>query len=87
MACFKVSKKIFDIIGTVDSIAFQTNILSLNASVEAARTGSRVSASSSYFRPDALTKAIGSAGVGGTGSRSGPIWRCPIGTRYAGTRP
>jgi methyl-accepting chemotaxis protein len=33
------SKKIFDIIGTVDSIAFQTNILALNAAVEAARAG------------------------------------------------
>ncbi|WP_017347957.1 methyl-accepting chemotaxis protein [Pantoea sp. A4] len=33
------SKKIEDIIGVIDSIAFQTNILSLNAAVEAARAG------------------------------------------------
>jgi len=33
------SKKIVDIIGVIDSIAFQTNILSLNAAVEAARAG------------------------------------------------
>jgi methyl-accepting chemotaxis protein len=33
------SKKIADIIGVIDSIAFQTNILSLNAAVEAARAG------------------------------------------------
>ena len=28
-----------DIIGTIESIAFQTNILALNAAVEAARAG------------------------------------------------
>ncbi len=33
------SRKISDIIGVIDSIAFQTNILALNASVEAARAG------------------------------------------------
>ena len=33
------SSKISDIIGLIDSIAFQTNLLSLNASVEAARAG------------------------------------------------
>ncbi len=33
------SRKIADIIGIIDSIAFQTNILSLNAAVEAARAG------------------------------------------------
>ncbi|MEB2400795.1 MAG: cache domain-containing protein [Alcaligenaceae bacterium] len=33
------SSKISDIINTIDAIAFQTNILSLNAAVEAARTG------------------------------------------------
>lgn len=33
------SHKINDIIGLIDSIAFQTNILSLNAAVEAARAG------------------------------------------------
>ncbi len=33
------SKKIFDIISVIDSIAFQTNILSLNAAVDAARAG------------------------------------------------
>ena len=33
------SRKISDIIGVIDSIAFQTNLLSLNASVEAARAG------------------------------------------------
>ncbi len=33
------SKKIVDIISAIDSIAFQTNILSLNAAVEAARAG------------------------------------------------
>ncbi|ADP12842.1 Tsr, subunit of methyl-accepting chemotaxis protein I [Erwinia sp. Ejp617] len=33
------SKKIADITGVIDSIAFQTNILSLNAAVEAARAG------------------------------------------------
>ena len=33
------SGKISEIINTIDSIAFQTNILSLNAAVEAARTG------------------------------------------------
>lgn len=33
------SKKISDIIGTIDSIAFQTNILALNAAVESARAG------------------------------------------------
>ncbi|QGY28177.1 methyl-accepting chemotaxis protein [Pantoea cypripedii] len=33
------SKKIVDIISVIDSIAFQTNILSLNAAVEAARAG------------------------------------------------
>lgn len=33
------SSKIVDIIGVIDGIAFQTNILALNASVEAARAG------------------------------------------------
>ena len=33
------SKKIADIIGTIDGIAFQTSILALNAAVEAARAG------------------------------------------------
>jgi methyl-accepting chemotaxis protein len=33
------SAKIADIIGVIDSIAFQTNLLSLNAAVEAARAG------------------------------------------------
>ena len=33
------SRKMGDIIGVIDSIAFQTNILSLNAAVEAARAG------------------------------------------------
>ena len=33
------SKRIADIIGLIDSIAFQTNLLSLNAAVEAARAG------------------------------------------------
>lgn len=33
------AKKIVDIIGVIDGIAFQTNILALNASVEAARAG------------------------------------------------
>lgn len=33
------STKIADIIGVIDSIAFQTNLLSLNAAVEAARAG------------------------------------------------
>ncbi len=33
------SSKISDIIGVIDNIAFQTNLLSLNASVEAARAG------------------------------------------------
>ncbi|KNH31707.1 methyl-accepting chemotaxis protein [Pantoea agglomerans] len=33
------SRKIVDIISVIDSIAFQTNILSLNAAVEAARAG------------------------------------------------
>ncbi|MBX3620582.1 MAG: HAMP domain-containing protein [Rhizobacter sp.] len=33
------SKKISDIIGVIDGIAFQTNILALNAGVEAARAG------------------------------------------------
>ncbi len=33
------SRKIADIIGTIDGIAFQTNILALNASVESARAG------------------------------------------------
>jgi methyl-accepting chemotaxis protein len=33
------SKKIRDIVGVIESIAFQTNILSLNAAVEAARAG------------------------------------------------
>ena len=33
------SKKIADIIGTIDAIAFQTTILALNAAVEAARAG------------------------------------------------
>ena len=35
----KASSKIADIIGVIDSIAFQTNLLSLNAAVEAARAG------------------------------------------------
>jgi methyl-accepting chemotaxis protein len=35
------SKQISDIITVIDSIAFQTNILSLNAAVEAARAGDR----------------------------------------------
>jgi len=33
------SKKISDIIGVIDGIAFQTNIFALNAAVEAARAG------------------------------------------------
>jgi len=33
------SKKVVDIIGVIDSIAFQTNILALNAAVESARAG------------------------------------------------
>ena len=33
------AKKIVDIIGVIDSIAFQTNILALNAAVESARAG------------------------------------------------
>ena len=35
------SRRIADIIGTIDGIAFQTNILALNAGVEAARAGDR----------------------------------------------
>ncbi len=35
----QASKKIVDIIAVIDGIAFQTNILALNASVEAARAG------------------------------------------------
>ncbi len=35
------SAKVVDIIGVIDSIAFKTNILSLNAAVEAARAGSQ----------------------------------------------
>ena len=35
----KASEKTFDIIKTIEGIAFQTNILSLNAAVEAARAG------------------------------------------------
>ncbi len=35
------SRRIGDIIGVIDGIAFQTNILALNASVEAARAGSQ----------------------------------------------
>ena len=33
------SRQIFEIIGTIDNIAFQTNLLALNAAVEAARAG------------------------------------------------
>lgn len=36
----KMSNDIQNIVGTIDSISFQTNILALNASVEAARAGS-----------------------------------------------
>jgi methyl-accepting chemotaxis protein len=35
----EASKKISDIIGVIDEIAFQTNLLALNAAVEAARAG------------------------------------------------
>lgn len=35
------SRKIVDIIAVIDSIAFQTNILALNASIEAARAGAQ----------------------------------------------
>ena len=35
----QASRKIMDIIGVIDEIAFQTNLLSLNAAVEAARAG------------------------------------------------
>lgn len=38
------SKKISDIIGVIDEIAFQTKLLALNASVEAARAGNQGSA-------------------------------------------
>ena len=37
------SRRIGDIIGVIDSIAFQTNILALNAAGEAARAGERPS--------------------------------------------
>jgi methyl-accepting chemotaxis protein len=35
------SRKVSDIVGVIDAIAFQTNILALNASVEAARAGAQ----------------------------------------------
>jgi methyl-accepting chemotaxis protein len=41
------SKRMTDIIGVIESIAFQKNILALNAAVEAARAASRVGASQS----------------------------------------
>ncbi|MCP3719625.1 methyl-accepting chemotaxis protein, partial [Paraburkholderia sp. CNPSo 3281] len=36
---YRSCERITDIIGVIDGIAFQTNILALNASVEAARAG------------------------------------------------
>ncbi len=35
----EASRKITDIIAVIDDIAFQTNLLALNAAVEAARAG------------------------------------------------
>ena len=40
-AIVEASRKVVDIIGVIDSIAFQTNILSLNAAVEAAQAGEK----------------------------------------------
>ena len=90
--------RIADIIGTIDGIAFQTNILALNTAVEAARAGERrAGGTAGRFGADAqgpVGMAVGRDGlVPGRGMRAGvtkaasPSSRPPASVRTGCWRP